>query len=203
VTFRVLTVNAFLAFCAAAQTAAPAAAPAPAPASQKVAVIRFQDAILETKEGQQASAALRAKFDPKKATVEKRQAELQALQDKLQSGKNLTPAERTRMQDELSRGTRSLQRDVDDLNAELQQEEGKIMQDIAGKMADLLQKYAAKNGYSMVLDVSSQQTPVLWADAAANISADIVKEYDALHPVKSAAAAAAIAAPAGVPRPVK
>ncbi len=39
----------------------------------------------------------------------------------------------------------------------------------------------------MVLDVSSQQTPVLWAAAAANISADIVKAYDAAYPVNTAA----------------
>ncbi|HLH15615.1 MAG TPA: OmpH family outer membrane protein, partial [Bryobacteraceae bacterium] len=95
------------------------------------------------------------------------------------------------------RGARNLQHDVDDLNAELQQEEGKIMQDMAVKMDELIQKYARKNGFGMVLDVSSQQTPVLWADAGSNITAEIVKEYDAAYPAKAAVPAAAAAPKTG------
>jgi outer membrane protein len=201
VNFRLLFIPACLALSAFAQTA-PAPAPAAAPANQpKVAVIQFQAAVLSTAEGKAASAALRARFDPKKTDVDKRQAELQAMNDKLQkSGATLTPETRSKMQDDLSRGSRSLQRDIDDLNGELQQAEGKIMQDMGGKMSDLIQSYATKHGYSIVLDVSSEQTPVLWADAGSNITVEIVKEYDALHPVKSAAAAAAMSAPAGTPR---
>jgi outer membrane protein len=201
VKFRFFFVPACLAVSAFAQTA-PAPAPAPASANPpKVAVIQFQAAVLSTAEGKAASTTLRAKFDPKKTEVDKRQAELQAMNDKLQKGgATLTPEARSKMQDDLSRGSRSLQRDIDDLNGELQQEEGKIMQNMGAKMSDLIQSYATKHGYSIVLDVSSEQTPVLWADAASNITADIVKEYDVLHPVKSAAAAPAISAPAGTPR---
>jgi outer membrane protein len=126
------------------------------------------------------------------------------MNDKLQKGgATLSPEARAKMQDDLGRGSRNLQHDIDDLNAELQQDEGKIMQEMGSKMSQLIQSYASKHGYSIVLDVSSEQTPVLWADAASNITADIVKEYDALHPVKSAAAASAISAPAGAPHPVK
>jgi len=42
------------------------------------------------------------------------------------------------------------------------------MQDLGQKMMDVIIKYATQNGYSMVLDVSSQQTPVLWADPSAD-----------------------------------
>ncbi len=194
-------VPACLALSAFAQTA-PAPAPAAAPKLPKVGVIQFQAAVLSTAEGKAASAALKAKFDPKKADVDKRQADLQAMQQKLQTGANtMSPDARNKMQDELARGSRNLQHDVDDLNAELQQDENKIMQDMGAKMSDIIQKCATKNGFSIVLDVSSEQTPVLWADAASNITVEIVKEYDAAHPVKSAAAAPAHAAPAGAPGP--
>jgi len=188
VKLRFVLVPVCLAVSAFAQTApAPAVAAAHA---QKVAVIQFQAAVLSTAEGKAASEALRVKFDPKKAAVERRQADLQAMNDKLQKGgATMTPEARAKMQDDLARGSRTLQHDVDDLNGELQADEGKIMQDMSGKMSDIIQKYATKNGFSVVLDVSSEQTPVLWADAGANITAEIVKEYDALHPVKSASAA--------------
>ena len=195
---RLLCVPACLTLSAFAQTApasAPEAAPAPAK-TPKVAVIQFQAAVLSTAEGKAASAALRAKFDPKKVDVDKRQADLKSMNDKLQKGgATMAPDARSKMQEDLARGSRNLQHDIDDLNSELQQDEGKIMQDMGAKMSGLIQSYATKHGYSIVLDVSSEQTPVLWADAASNITADIVKEYDVLHPVKSAAAAPAISAP--------
>jgi outer membrane protein len=192
VKFHPILIAALVALPVAAQTAAPAAAPAVAPskaaAAPKVAVMLFQRAVLTTKEGQQASAALKARFDPRKADIAKRQAALEALQDKLQKGAaTMTPEARDKMQEDLTRSERQLKRDVDDLNTDLQDEEGRIMQDMAQKMSDIIQKYATRNGFSVVLDVSSQQTPVLWAAAETNITADIVKEYDEAHPVKTAA----------------
>jgi outer membrane protein len=184
-------ITALLTLPLAAQTAPASPAPAPAGGASRVAIIQFQEAVLTTQEGQEASAALKAKFDPRKAALEKRQADLQSMQDKLQRGGTTMTAEaRNKMQADLTAGGRNLNRDADDLNAEVQEEEGKIMQSMAAKMGEVIQKYAGANGYSVVLDVSSQQTPVLWAAQSANITADIVKQYDAAHPAKKAAAAA-------------
>ncbi len=186
--FHSLVIAALLVWPVAAAENAPAPT---ATAPTRVAVIRFQDAVLTTQEGRQAAAALKAKFDPRKAQLEKRQADLQALQQKLQSGAaTMTPEARTKLQDDLAAGSRALQRDADDLNNDVQQEEGRIMGQMASKMSEVIQKYATSNGFTMVLDVSSQQTPVLWAAAASNISADIVKAYDAAYPVSTAPAAA-------------
>jgi outer membrane protein len=190
------TIAILLAVPAAAQTPAAGTPPAPAGAAHKVAVIQFQEAVLTTQEGQQTSAALKAKFDPRKLALEKRQNELQALQDKIQKGGATVSREAlSKMQNDLAIGGRNLKHDADDLNSEVQEEEGKAMQSMASKMGDLIQKYANANGFSVVLDVSSQQTPVLWAAQSANITADIVKQYDAAYPVKKAAAAAPAPAP--------
>jgi outer membrane protein len=179
-----------LAIPALAQTS-PAPAPAPGGAASHVAVLQFQEAVLSTQEGQQATAALKTKFDPRKAALERRQAELEALQQKIQKGgAGLTRETLAKMQTDLTAGGRNLNRDADDLNAEVQEEEGKIMQSMASKMGAVIQKYASDHGFSVVLDVSSQQTPVLWAAQSANITAEIVKQYDAANPVKKAEVAA-------------
>jgi outer membrane protein len=192
VNLRSIVIAVLLGLPAAAQTTpAPAPAPAPSGATQGVAIISFQDAVLSTQEGQQAQAALKAKFDPRKATLEKRRTELEALQEKIQkSGASMTRDALTKAQNDLAAGSRTLNRDGDDLNNDVQEEEGKIMQGMASKMGAIIQKYAGANGFSVVLDVSSQQTPVLWAAQSANITAEIVKQYDAAYPVKKAAAAA-------------
>jgi outer membrane protein len=187
VKFRSLMISALLVLPA---LAADAPAPAPsAPPSTKIAVIRFQDAVLTTQEGRQAAAQMRAKFDPRKTELEKRQAELQAMQQKMQSGANMAPDARAKLQADFERGSRDLQRAADDLNAEVQQEEGRVMGQMATRMSEIIGKYAQSNGFSVVLDVSSQQTPVLWAAAASNISSDIVKAYDAAYPVRTPAPA--------------
>ena len=42
----------------------------------KVAIIHIQNAILQTKDGQKAASELQAKFAPKKAELEKKQADI-------------------------------------------------------------------------------------------------------------------------------
>jgi outer membrane protein len=54
----------------------------------------------------------------------------------------------------------------------------------------VLDKYAKDNGFGVILDVSSQQTPVLWASNATDITGEIVKLYDAAAGTPAAPAAA-------------
>jgi outer membrane protein len=63
---------------------------------------------------------------------------------------------------------------------------------------DVIIKHATQNGFAMVLDVSNQQTPVLWADPSADITTEVIKLYDAAHP---AAGAAPTAPAASAPKP--
>jgi outer membrane protein len=182
-----LIIPAVMTFAAAA-----ADPPAPVVAPTKVAVIQFQEAVLRTQEGQRVAAAMKAKFDPRKQQLDKRQADLKAMQDKLQSGgAAMTEAARKKMQNDVAVGGRALTHDIDDLNAEAQEDEGKAMQSMAAKMGNIIKDYATKNGFAVVLDVSGQTTPVLWAAQSANITAEIVKLYDAANPVKGAAPAPA------------
>jgi outer membrane protein len=163
----------------------------------KVAVILFQQAVLSTKEGQAAQASLKAKFDPRKAELEKRQTELQAIQEKLQKGGATLAADvRTKMERDLASGGRSLNNDAEDLNSEVQAEENRIMQGMATRMGNIIKDYANKNGYSMVIDVSSQQSAVLWASPSVNITADIVKLYDQAHGAGGPSSASAAKPPA-------
>jgi outer membrane protein len=191
---RSIVIVAVLSLSAAAQTP-PAGSPAPAqpPASAKpsasagtrVAIIQFQQAVLSTQEGQQATAAMKTKFDPRKAQLEKRQADIQAMQEKLQrGGATLTNDARSKMQNDVAAGTRALNHDAEDLNNEVQEEESKLMQNMGYKMGEIIRDYASKNGYTIVLDVSAQATPVLWAAPAVNITEAIVKLYDQQHPAK-------------------
>src|SRR5579883_3456308 len=52
----------------------------------KVAIIHVQNAILSTKDGQKAQGDLQTKFNGRKQQIEKKQADIQSLQDQMKKG---------------------------------------------------------------------------------------------------------------------
>lgn len=169
-----------------AGTAQPApAAQAPAAIPTRLAVINLSDAMAHTKEGMKATAELNNKFGPKKAEYEKRQTEIDTLTDKLNKGQaTLSDDVKRQLAGEIQSKTTSLKRFREDSQTEVDNDEAKITGDIQSKMGPILQNYAIQNGIAAVLDVGSQQTPVLWSASAINITEVIVALYDQLHPVK-------------------
>ncbi len=186
--FATVSLGAILAGApAGAQVAAPpAAAPAmSAPAStpsaipSKIGVIDIQTAIIQTKDGQKAAADLKTKFTPKQAELEKKQQEIAALQDQIRKGQNTMSEEnRQKIAREIDQKTTSLKRDTEDANADLEQEQQRIMGELGGKVVSVLNKFASENGYALILDVSGQQTPVMFASNTIEVTRDIIALYD-------------------------
>jgi outer membrane protein len=198
-----------LAALAAAQSPAPAptqaATPAPAPAAiparsqipTKVGIINMAGAIYSTKEGQEAQSRLQSKFTPMKEKLDKRQAEIQAKTDQLRKGAaTMSPEAQASLKTEVDRLTTSLNRDMEDAQSDLDQEQGKVMNELGVKMMEILNKYAADNAFTVILDVTDPNGPVRYAASGADVTTDIIKLYDQKYPV-----AAAAAAPAAAPKP--
>ncbi len=189
---------AILAWAALVQAQSPA--PAPAQAPTKVAIIAVQQAILATKDGQKASQDLTAKFNPRKTDLEQKQAQLASLNEQLKKGgATMSDAAKEKMSKDIAALNTAVTRGGEDFDADLQQEEQKLMNDLGAKIMDVIIKYATQNGYAMVIDVSNQQTPVLWADQSINITEQIVKLYDQAHPGSAPAPAPATAKPGAAP----
>jgi outer membrane protein len=152
-----------------AQTAAPG----------KVAVIDIQAAIAQTKDGQKAGADMKTKFTPKQTELQKKQQDIEAMQEQLRKGQNaMSDDARQKMMREIDAKTTNLKRDGDDFNQDIQTETQRIMGELYPKMINVLNKYATENGYAVVLDISSQQTPILFASSSINITNDIIAIYD-------------------------
>jgi outer membrane protein len=177
-------------------------ASAQTPAPTKVAIIHIQQAIVSTKDGQKAQADLGARFGPRRTELEKKQSEIAALQDQLKKGSaTLSDDAKNKIARDIDNLNKELTRGGEDYQAEVEQEEGKLMNVLGQQMLDVVGKYAAQNGFAMVLDISNQQT-VLWADPAVNITAECIKLYDQAHP-GTGAAAPAPKTPAGAGTAVK
>ena len=92
---------------------------------------------------------------------------------------------------QIDQKNKALTRDNEDATAEFQQEEGKLINAIGQKMIGIIDKYAKEKGYSIILDISSPQSPVLYAVNTVDITNDIVALYDKSQGGGSAAAPSA------------
>jgi len=173
-------------------------------APTKVAVIQVQTAILSTKDGQKAAADLQSRFAPKKAEIDKDQADVAGLQDQLKKGQaTMSEDAKAKVMRDIDAANTRLQRKTQDAQSDLDEEQQKIMQELGSKMMAVVEKYAQQNGLAMVIDVSNPQTPVLWAAQAVDITAEIVKLYDQSNPGTGAAKPAGTGAtpPTAAPKP--
>lgn len=190
---------------AAAQTpAVSAASPTPSAVASagpaKIAVIAFQVAVAQTNEGQRNFADLEKKFDPKRQQLKTLSDEIDGLTKQLQAqGASLSDADRTTKSTAIDTKKKQLDRDAQDAQEEFQQQMQDLYNALASKVYDVMQSYAEKEGYTLVLDVSQQQNPVLFASNSTNITKQVIEAYN----VKSGVPAPPpSAAPAAAPKTV-
>lgn len=157
-----------------------------APAPSKVGTISLQAAIVNTAEGKQASAELQTRFAARSTELQNLQKQIKDIQAKLQSRQQvLSEGESGRLQREAERLTGTLQRKQQYFQEDLNAAQQDMMNNIGPKLADVLSKYSKENGYSVILDTSSQQTPVVYGAPQVDVTEEITKLYDQSHPAKS------------------
>ena len=174
------------------------------PQPTKVGVINIQRALVSTKEGQKAAAELQARTDPKRKELERKQNEIQGLQEQLRKQSNTASDEvKQRLMRDIDAKTKSFNRDMEDAQAEADQEQGKVLQELGGKMMAVIDKYARDNGYALIVDVSAQNTPVLFASPSIEVTDEIIAMYDKNAPAAAPPPATKPAAqpPAATPPP--
>jgi len=166
---------------APATTPAPAAAtPAPAPQAipAKVALIAFEQAVFATNEGQKSVQDVQKKYEPKKAQIDTLAQEVDSLKKQLQGTATLSDEERASRLKNIDTKEKQLNRDAEDANtayqADLQEAYGKIAQ----KVSATTKKYVSDNGFTILLDVSGQQSNVMWALPSTDVTEAVIKAYN-------------------------
>jgi outer membrane protein len=165
------------------------AAAAPASVTTKVGVINIQAAITGTGEGRQAAQELQSQFAPRQTELDNLRKQGEDLQVRVRTTSNtLSDEEKARLAREAEQLQRTYQRKMQDTQDDFNEAQQEVINRIGRKMMDILDKYARDNGYSLILDTSSQQTPVIFAAPATDVTQDIIRLYDQAHPVKNAPA---------------
>ncbi|HEY4709672.1 MAG TPA: OmpH family outer membrane protein [Candidatus Acidoferrales bacterium] len=171
-----------------------------AQATTKVGVINIQAAIASTAEGKQAAAELQSQFAPRTTELQNLQKQIEDLRNRLQTGQStLSDEEKARLTREGDQFTRSFQRKQQEFQDDTNDAQQDVVNRIGRKLVDILNKYARDNSYTLIIDDSSQQTPVLFAANQIDVTQDIIRLYDQSYPVKTSTAAPKPAAPRPAP----
>ena len=117
-------------------------------APEKVGVIQIQSAMISTKDGQKAVQELNARLQPRKAELDRKAAEIRDLQDRLQrGGPAMAETAKADLTRQIDAKTKSYNRDMQDAQDEYEQENRKLLQELSGRMTNVIDKYAVDHGY--------------------------------------------------------
>jgi outer membrane protein len=156
------------------------------PQPTKIGVVDLQSVIIKTKEGEKAAAELKARFSPKQTELEKKQQDVAALQTQLRNGQNtMSDENKQKLMREIDSKSATLKRDTEDANTDLEQDQQRIMGELIPKILSVLNKYATENGFAVVLDISSQQTPILFASNTVELTRQLIDAFDKSAPMSA------------------
>jgi outer membrane protein len=147
----------------------------------KIAIIAFEQGVGATNEGQKAAADIAKKYEPKKAELETRSAEVDSLKKQYQAlPATLSDEERASRLKAIDTKEKALQRDVEDAqnayNTDVQEALGKIAQKFGGTAV----KYAQDHGFTLLLNIGGQQQlpTVLWWQRETDITQAAIDAYN-------------------------
>jgi outer membrane protein len=175
---------------------------APMGSPQKIAVINMQEALVSTGDGKKAVADLRAKYGPRDQEFQKRSQDLQALQEQYRKTQaTLSDDQKSKMERDIDSKTKALQRDTDDAKQDMDADQQRVLQELGGKIMQVITRYASDNQYALVFDISGQPNNILFASTATDITRDIIGLYDKAAPVTPSAPPAARPTTTAAPKP--
>jgi outer membrane protein len=165
---------------APAPQAAPAQPPAPKPFPEgaKVAYVVLQRIANESADGRVATTRIQALQQKKAAELNEKNKQLTGMQQKLEKeGAVMSASAAADLQKNIEKLNVEVQRFTQDAQAEVQELQQQLQQEFQQRLEPVLQQVAAEMGLQFVFNCPD--AGLVWADAALDISAEVIKKLDA------------------------
>jgi outer membrane protein len=175
-----------------------AQAPATAPNGlQRIAFIDVQRVLARSAAGVAAREALERDKAGMQKEMDSKRVELDKIRDELEKkGALLTPEVRREKQEQFERKRRDAARLADDFQKELEKKESTLLQKVLQEVSGIIERVGKDKGYYLI--VEKRGAGVIYAAAEADLTDEVIREYDRQNGPKAPAAA-----PAPAPAPVK
>lgn len=162
----------------------------------KVATINITGALAGCNEGQRDFGALDKKFEPRQTELTNLSKELETLKNQANSA--TTQVARETLVKQIETKQKAFDRSRQDATDDYQAQQNEIASRILTKMAPVMVKYAADNGFGLLIDTTKQwpDGQVIWSSPNnVDITRAVIDEYNKQSGV--AAPAAPASRPAG------
>jgi Skp family chaperone for outer membrane proteins len=160
----------------------------------KYAYIQVQVIAATSNEGKAFNAKVEALQQQKVKELQDRQKALQTSQEKLEkSGSVLNDQARGQLQADIERQQRDIQRATEDAQQEVTQLTQQLQMEFERRLTPIIDKVAKAKQVHFVFN--AQDSGLVWADPSMDLTAEVIKEFDA--------AGGAAPRPAAAPATVK
>lgn len=168
---------------AAAQAAPQPPPPRPFPEGAKVAYVNIQAVASNSAQGKAYSQRIADLQTKKNDELAAKNKELQAAQQKLQQGATvLSDAARGQLEKDIDRMTRELQYLTTNAQAEVQDLQTELQAEFQKQLEPVIEKVASARSLYMVFSVGD--SGLVWADRGLDLTAEVIREFDAANPAK-------------------
>jgi Skp family chaperone for outer membrane proteins len=163
---------------AAPAPAAPAAkAPVPFPQDSKIAFVDMNQIAADSAAGKDATKKLKALNDKKVAEITEKNKQLQAAQQKLNTGGSvLNDAARDQLQKDIERMQREIQFAQQNAQAELNEMQQDLQEDFGKKVVPIIQALAEQKGLYAVF---TSESGTAYVNPGLDLTSEVVKRLDA------------------------
>lgn len=154
------------------------------PPPTRIGIMDSQAVIANTEEGRRDFEALEKRFEPKRSELQKLQAELEEMRNRLTTqGDKLNDEARARLARDIEQRERRLRTSFEEAQADFEAERNEIFSRVGSKLVAVINDFAEANGFVVILDVANPQSGVVWAAAASNVTPSLIDAYNARHPL--------------------
>ncbi|GAB5046382.1 OmpH/Skp family outer membrane protein [Thermodesulfovibrio sp. TK110] len=148
-----------------------------ASAELKIGVVDVFRVLNESDEGKKAVGQLQNMVEERQKILEEKQKKIQSLKEELEKKRSvLSEDARKSKEDEIDRLSRELQRTAADYQVELQKKQNEITQSMFKEIKQLINEYAQKEGYSLILEKAEQI--ILFTTPEVDITDKIISLYN-------------------------
>ena len=151
-----------------------------ASAQSKIAIVKFQEALLGTAEIKKDQGVLQQKYKPRQDEIERLNKELQDINTRLGDPSKLSQVGITDLQSQGQKKQTRLTRLNQDIEEDFNRDRQEILTKASQRMTDVIKKIAEEKGFDVVLDV----TNTLFSKPGLDITTEVTAAYDKAHPAK-------------------
>jgi outer membrane protein len=166
----------------------------------KIAIVDTQELTLTSDEGKVVGDKLQKRFEAIKGELDKVRKEIDDKENNLRTRERLLSATaKAALQREIEDDKTKFERRAQDYEKEMNEMQAALISPITEKVREVLRAYINEKGFTLVIDLASENPNVVWANANNNITKDVLTRLN--DAFKRAGGAPPAAAPAAAPKP--